>query len=85
MLVQRPDNPIRYVEPASDKVVASSVLSISDEQFAKHPMLIRMIHRLEALEGRRLPCEPLTSERRAESRDGASGVWKMIRLLPKIT
>ena len=35
-----------------DNMVASGVLSISEEQLSQHPMVIQMMRRLEALEKR---------------------------------
>lgn len=50
--VRSEENMDNQAEPAVDKVVASGVLTITEEQLAQHPMVIRMMQRLEALERR---------------------------------
>lgn len=41
------------MEPATNNSISSRLLSISEEELARHPMVMKMMQRLEALEGKK--------------------------------
>lgn len=67
----RQDGSIPDVEITANTTVSSGVLSISNEDLARHPMVMRMMQRLEALEGKRtqgpVDTEPVRADRNSQA------------------